>query len=124
VYQSFGTKCKLKQSELKSVLTGVVSGVSPLIGPLLFPSQFKAIYNPLLFASEWYYPQFLAAQVPINASLIFSLEEVKTACANDLVCQYDYILTGRREVAGTTLRIQNQFVDAQRQGSIRCNYTF
>jgi hypothetical protein len=99
---------------------GVVTGTNDRIGPLLFPEQFRAIYNPLLFAQEYYYPQFLADRVNINASLIFTLEEVKMACAGDLVCQYDYILTGRREIAADTLAQQNQFINEQKAGSKLC----
>lgn len=61
--------------------------------------------------------QFWADRVPLNATLIFSIEEVKTRCAGNLQCQYDYILTGRWEVAVETLKMGNEFVVTQREGS-------
>lgn len=61
--------------------------------------------------------QFNADYVPLNATLIFSMDEVKTACAGDMECQYDYILTGRREIALNTLKNKNEFLIGQREGS-------
>lgn len=66
VYQNFGLRCTSPYALCFCVnvkFTGRVTGTNDRIGSLLFPEQFHSLYNPLLFARENYYPQFLAAQV-------------------------------------------------------------
>uniref|UniRef100_A0A914XKJ5 AMOP domain protein n=1 Tax=Plectus sambesii TaxID=2011161 RepID=A0A914XKJ5_9BILA len=67
IYEQFGRKW-------------FVDGRNDRIGQLLFQDRHKPIYNPLLFASPYYIPEFWPQQVPWNATLIFSMNEVVTTC--------------------------------------------
>ncbi|KAJ1347919.1 hypothetical protein KIN20_003099, partial [Parelaphostrongylus tenuis] len=104
IYEQFGS-------------TWRVDGRNERIGPVLFSEQFKSIYNPLLFASANYYPMFWPQYLDLNASRIFTMEEVISTCQGIPQCEYDYIMTGRREIGLTTLRKQNNFLAIQRSGS-------
>ncbi|PIO58666.1 sushi domain protein, partial [Teladorsagia circumcincta] len=75
-----------------------VDGKNDKIGSVLFSEQFKPIYNPLLFASTDYTP-------------------VTSTCQGVPQCEYDYTMTGRREVGLTTLRKQKNFFAMQKSGS-------
>ncbi|WKY00594.1 hypothetical protein Q1695_014987 [Nippostrongylus brasiliensis] len=94
-----------------------VDGKNDKIGSVLFGEQFKAIYNPLLFASTDYTPVFWPAYLDLNASRVFSVEQVTSTCQGITQCEYDYMMTGRREVGLTTLRKQKQFLSTQKSGS-------
>uniref|UniRef100_A0A1I7X045 Mucin-4-like C8-3 domain-containing protein n=1 Tax=Heterorhabditis bacteriophora TaxID=37862 RepID=A0A1I7X045_HETBA len=126
---------------------GRVDGKNERIGSVLFNEQFKPIYNPLLFASTDYHPIFWPQHLDLNASRIFTMEQVMrqlthlrerkreqvnrtnelkyltkvtSACQGTPQCEYDYILTGRREIGLTTLRNQKNFFALQKTGSKQC----
>lgn len=104
IYEQFGVKWR-------------VDGANPTIGPVLFQDTQRPINNPLQFASLDYQPMFMPTRVPLNASLIFSMEEVTSACAGAPECTYDYLMMGRREIALTTLYNKNKFTQMQSRGS-------
>ena len=54
----------------------MVDGRSDQIGPVLFTDSFKPIYNPLLFASTQYQPTFWPTGLDMNASRVFTMEQV------------------------------------------------
>ena len=87
---------------------------------LLFQDHIKPIYNPLLFGDDKnYYPESDPYRLQYNASLAFTLEEVRTACQNVYECEYDYFLTGRREIAMNTLEVQTKLTELKYKGSVR-----
>ncbi|VDM57286.1 unnamed protein product [Angiostrongylus costaricensis] len=104
IYEQFGS-------------TWRVDGKNERIGSVLFSEQFKAIYNPLLFASTDYNPMFWPQFLDLNASRIFTMEEVTSTCQGIPQCEYDYIMTGRREIGLATLQKQKNFLAIQRSGS-------
>ncbi|CAI4226085.1 unnamed protein product [Auanema sp. JU1783] len=105
IYDQFGT-------------TWRVDGKNDKIGPVLFSDSFKPIYNPLLFASSDYTPVFWPTDyLDLNASRIFTMDQVVSTCQGTPQCEYDYILTGRREVGITTLRNQKNFYNLQKAGT-------
>lgn len=87
---------------------------------LLFQDNIKPIYNPLLFADERrYQPIFDPYTLQFNMSLAITLEEVRAACQNIYECEYDYFLTGRREIAMATLSVQSKLAELKHKGSVR-----
>ncbi|KAK5978866.1 AMOP domain protein [Trichostrongylus colubriformis] len=94
-----------------------VDGKNDKIGSVLFSEQFKPIYNPLLFASTDYTPVFWPQYLDMNASRVFTMEQVTSTCQGVPQCEYDYTMTGRREVGLTTLRKQKNFFAMQKSGS-------
>ena len=50
------------------------------------------------------------------------MEEVVSTCQNNPECEYDYIMTGKKEIGLTTLRRQKQFMALQKTGSKQCEY--
>lgn len=63
IYETFGTHW-------------LVDGKNERIGNVLFQDKFKPIYNPRLFASADYYPVFWPQYLDLNASRVFSIEQV------------------------------------------------
>uniref|UniRef100_A0A0N5BFW0 AMOP domain-containing protein n=1 Tax=Strongyloides papillosus TaxID=174720 RepID=A0A0N5BFW0_STREA len=104
IYEQFGQKW-------------LVDGSNDRIGTPLFQDTFKPIYNPSAFASSDYIPTFWPQTISVNASRVFTLEQVKVACMEVKPCEYDYILTGSREVATTTLQKHKAFLRLQKKGS-------
>ncbi|XGW17593.1 hypothetical protein V3C99_002299 [Haemonchus contortus] len=94
-----------------------VDGKNDKIGAVLFSEQFKPIYNPLIFASTDYTPVFWPQYLDMNASRVFTMEQVTSTCQGVPQCEYDYTMTGRREVGLTTLRKQKNFFAMQKSGS-------
>lgn len=95
----------------------LVDGRNDRIGPVLFQDRFKPIYNPQLFANSDYRPVFWPQYLDANASRVFTVEQVKVACMGIPECEYDYMMTGRREVALETLQKRKEFMGVQRRGS-------
>ncbi|KAL6728780.1 hypothetical protein Aduo_010517 [Ancylostoma duodenale] len=98
-------------------VTWRVDGKNDKIGSVLFGEQFKPIYNPLLFASTDYTPVFWPQFLDLNASRVFTMEQVTSTCQGIPQCEYDYMMTGRKEVGLTTLRKQKNFFAMQKSGS-------
>ena len=46
------------------------------------------------------------------------------ACQGVYECEYDYLLTGRREIALATLEMQNKLSGLKLKGSERCNFLY
>uniref|UniRef100_A0A0N5BZK0 AMOP domain protein n=1 Tax=Strongyloides papillosus TaxID=174720 RepID=A0A0N5BZK0_STREA len=87
---------------------------------LLFQDHIKPIYDPLKFGNDYSYePVFDPYRLQYNASLVFTLEEVRVACQNVYECEYDYFLTGRREIAMATLEVQKKLLELKEKGSKR-----
>uniref|UniRef100_A0A1I7X810 VWFD domain-containing protein n=1 Tax=Heterorhabditis bacteriophora TaxID=37862 RepID=A0A1I7X810_HETBA len=87
---------------------------------LLFQDDIKPIYNPLQFGDDRRYsPVFDPYRLQYNASLVFTLDEVRVACQNVYECEYDYFLTGRREIAMNTLEVQSKLTELKHKGSNR-----
>ncbi|TKR68245.1 hypothetical protein L596_024251 [Steinernema carpocapsae] len=97
--------------------TWLVDGKNDRIGAVLFSDKFKPIYNPALFASPDYYPTFWPQYLDLNASRVFSMSQVKVACMGVPPCEYDYILTGRKEIALSTLNKHKAFLGMKKKGS-------
>uniref|UniRef100_A0A914YBG9 Sushi domain-containing protein n=1 Tax=Panagrolaimus superbus TaxID=310955 RepID=A0A914YBG9_9BILA len=53
----------------------------------------------------------------MNASRVFTLEQVQVECMEVPTCEYDYILTGRKEVGLSTASKQKEFLGLQKRGS-------
>ena len=86
----------------------------------LFQDNIKPIYNPLLFGDDRnYYPVFDPYRLQFNASLVFSIEEVRTVCQEVYECIYDYFVTGRRDIALNTLENQRKMTELKWKGSAR-----
>ncbi|CAL2036914.1 unnamed protein product [Caenorhabditis brenneri] len=94
-----------------------IDGTNEKLGGLLFQDKYKPLYNPLLFAESDYRPVYWPQTIDMNASRVFSMEEVVSTCQNNPECEYDYLMTGRKEVGLTTLRRQKQFLALQKTGS-------
>ncbi|VDO81899.1 unnamed protein product [Heligmosomoides polygyrus] len=101
-------------------MTWIVDGKNDRIGSVLFSEQFKPIYNPLLFASTDYTPVFWPQYLDLNASRIFNMEQVTSTCQGITECEYDYMMTGRREIGLTSLMKQKNFFAMQKSGSKQC----
>uniref|UniRef100_A0AC35TMA4 AMOP domain-containing protein n=1 Tax=Rhabditophanes sp. KR3021 TaxID=114890 RepID=A0AC35TMA4_9BILA len=87
---------------------------------LLFQDNIKPINDPLKFGNDRFYePVFDPYRLQYNASLVFTLDEVRVACQNVYECEYDYFLTGRREIAMNTLDTQKKLLDLKDRGSKR-----
>ncbi|CAJ0931492.1 unnamed protein product, partial [Mesorhabditis belari] len=107
IYDQFGT-------------TWRIDGRNDRIGNLLFSEKYKPIYNPLLFADPTYYPVFWPSNVlDMNASRVFSMNQVTVACQGLPECEYDYIMTGRREVGLQTMEKQKNFLSLSKKGSVQ-----
>ncbi|CAD6187941.1 unnamed protein product [Caenorhabditis auriculariae] len=104
IYEQFGQYWKL-------------DGSNEALGSILFQEKFKPIYNPLLFAQSGYVPVFWPQYLDMNASRVFTMDQVVSTCQNNPECEYDYIMTGRREVGLTTLRRQKEFLALKKIGS-------
>uniref|UniRef100_A0A1I7Z463 AMOP domain-containing protein n=1 Tax=Steinernema glaseri TaxID=37863 RepID=A0A1I7Z463_9BILA len=97
--------------------TWLVDGKNDRIGAVMFSDKFKPIYNPPLFASSIYTPTFWPQYLDLNASRVFTLEQVKVACMGVPQCEYDYMLTGRKEIALATLEKHKAFLGLRKKGS-------
>ncbi|CAJ0941378.1 unnamed protein product, partial [Mesorhabditis belari] len=87
---------------------------------ILFQDDIKPIYNPLQFGDDRnYHPVFDPYRNQYNASLVFTLDEVRMLCQNVYECEYDYLLTGRREIALNTLEVHAKLGDLKSKGSKR-----
>lgn len=93
-----------------------------MIGPILFQSTVRPIYNPLLFSSGGYTPSFDNQFMDPNSTLIFSMREVNDLCQNNWACKFDYIQTGVREIALTTLSLEQKFLGLKEKGSKLCKH--
>ncbi|EPB77953.1 AMOP domain protein [Ancylostoma ceylanicum] len=86
----------------------------------LFQDDIKPIYNPLQFGDDRRYnPVHDPYRLQYNASLVFTLDEVRVACQNVYECEYDYFLTGRREIAMNTLEVQSKLIELKQKGTHR-----
>ncbi|CAJ0598025.1 unnamed protein product [Cylicocyclus nassatus] len=86
----------------------------------LFQDDIKPIYNPLQFGDDRRYnPVHDPYRLQYNASLVFTLDEVRVACQNVYECEYDYFLTGRREIAMNTLEVQSKLLELKEKGTHR-----
>ncbi len=106
-----------EETEKHWVTKRIKQGTDADIGPVLFQDVFRPINNPLLFMNQDYLPNFGPQRVPINATLIMSMEEVRSLCVDNPQCKYDYLMTGRREIAANTLSMHNRFLQLRRMGS-------
>uniref|UniRef100_A0A914BXE3 Uncharacterized protein n=1 Tax=Acrobeloides nanus TaxID=290746 RepID=A0A914BXE3_9BILA len=87
---------------------------------LLFEDRYKPIYDPMLFGDILnYQPEYDPYRMQYNASLVYTSEEVRMACQGVYECEYDYLLTGRREIALATLEMQNKLSGLKLKGSER-----
>uniref|UniRef100_A0A914Y6K2 Uncharacterized protein n=1 Tax=Panagrolaimus superbus TaxID=310955 RepID=A0A914Y6K2_9BILA len=87
---------------------------------LLFQDNIKPINNPLMFGEDRRYePVFDPYVLQYNGSLVFTPEEVRTTCQSVYECEYDYYLTGRREIALNTLEVQTKLTELKYKGSAR-----
>lgn len=59
---------------------GLIDGKTDRVGNVMFQDKYKPIYNPLLFASPNYYPTFWPGYIDMNASRVFTLEQVRKIC--------------------------------------------
>lgn len=87
---------------------------------MLFQEHIKPIYDPIGFGDERnYFPIHDPQYMQFNASLAFTPEEVRTLCQSIYECEFDYFLTGRREIAMWTLEIQSKWTEIKFKGSQR-----
>lgn len=102
------------------IISGYIDGKNDRIGNVIFQDKFKPIYNPLLFASPLYYPSFWPSYIDLNASRVFTMEQVQVDCMGVATCEYDYILTGKKEIALATLAQQKEFLGLRKRGIKKC----
>lgn len=83
----------------------------------LFQVDIKPLYDPLSFASPVYEPIF-NPWLHINQyqSYVFSQDEVRVTCQGLPECEYDFVLTGRREFGLDTLDFQKKFERIKERG--------
>ncbi|CAD5214530.1 unnamed protein product [Bursaphelenchus okinawaensis] len=87
---------------------------------LLFQDDIKPIYDPLSFGNDRYYqPLFDHSRMLYNGSLVYTEEEVRSACQGVYECEYDFYMTGRREIAMLTLEMQTKLSEQKVKGTIR-----
>lgn len=87
---------------------------------LLFQEHVKPIYDPIGFGDDrGYYPVHDPQYMQFNASLAFTPEEVRVTCQSMYECEFDYFLTGRREIAMWTLEVQSKLTEVKFKGSQR-----
>ena len=90
--------------------------------PVLFQTDRKPIYDPLSFANPRYEPLFdpyYYSNYSAFESFIFSREEVRVACQGIPSCEYDYLMTGRREVGMDTLGFEKKFEEHKKRGETK-----
>uniref|UniRef100_A0A0K0F7J0 Protein mesh (inferred by orthology to a D. melanogaster protein) n=1 Tax=Strongyloides venezuelensis TaxID=75913 RepID=A0A0K0F7J0_STRVS len=107
LYYNFGEKWRLDRNLDLPMLFN--PDRKPIYDPLSFANpNFEPIFNPWLYTNSSFYEQF-----------IFTRDEVKVVCQGDPSCEYDYIMTGRREVGLTTLDYQKQYSQFKRKGEVK-----
>ncbi|KAH7726583.1 Protein K03H1.5 [Aphelenchoides avenae] len=87
--------------------------------PKMFQSEHKPIFDPLSFANQRYEPVFdiwRYGNLSVFASFVFSLEEVKVFCQGIPACEFDYIITGLREVGFHTMMMEKYFEQLKIKG--------
>uniref|UniRef100_A0A1I7XEQ3 Sushi domain-containing protein n=1 Tax=Heterorhabditis bacteriophora TaxID=37862 RepID=A0A1I7XEQ3_HETBA len=116
IYFEFGEKCEviLQPKNDVNVIFKLIPGRldQNLHIPSLFQSEHKPIYDPLSFADIRYMPVFdpwLRSNYTNWEDLVFSKEEVKVMCQGVPACEFDFMLSGRREDALETLAFEKKF---------------
>jgi hypothetical protein len=87
--------------------------------PLLFQERHKPLYNPLTFGSRNYLPAFDPYRRNNQSfwhSLIFTEEQVRSTCQGIRQCMYDYMTSGRKEIAIDTLNSLKKFEGFKQRG--------
>lgn len=103
-------------------ISGKVDGTRHV---LLFQERHRPLYNPQAFgqADQHFQPIFDPWSLPLgNASFILTKAQVRIACQGVISCEYDYLLTGRREFALETLAIEKKNEEVKREGEKRRNF--
>lgn len=86
---------------------------------LLFQDSVKPIYDPLRFGDPKFVPIFDPYYLQFNNSLIADIEEIRSLCQNNYECEFDFLLTGRREIGLNTLEVQTKLSELKYKGSVR-----
>ena len=90
--------------------------------PLLFQTRHRALYNPLEFANPKFQPvfePFRNVNTSYWQSLIFTPNQVRSQCQGVPSCEYDYMTSGRKEIALDTLSDEKKFEGVKLRGEKR-----
>ncbi|KAI6182105.1 Protein mesh [Aphelenchoides bicaudatus] len=83
----------------------------------LFQVDILPIYDPMSFANPNYEPVFNPwLQTNRYETFVFSRDEVKVTCQGLPECEYDFVITGRREFGLDTLDFQKKYERIKERG--------